>query len=99
MRENTKEVEYEEPDWRKIEPGIFILVDFIGGTRNTTHYKYVCCVQKKDEDDGEIRISGYERENDIATQFVAKDNDDSTINFDQVLAILPYPTVKKLIGK
>ncbi|XP_039291040.1 uncharacterized protein LOC120352824 [Nilaparvata lugens] len=99
MRENTIEVEYEEPSWIKLTPGTFILVDFIGGSRNTTHYKYVCCIQDKDDDDGEIRVAGYRRFDEISTQFIVKDNDVSIINFDQILAILPEPVFKEVDRK
>lgn len=55
MNENT-----EERLWRKkLAQSVTrnVLVDFVGGSRNTTHYKYVCCVQSKDDEDSEIRIA------------------------------------------
>lgn len=80
-RANTQEILYEEPQWRNIKQGRFILADFRGGPRNTTHYKYVCWVVKVDDEDGEITVNGYRRSDELSTQFMVTDNDVSVIQF------------------
>ncbi|KAJ8943491.1 hypothetical protein NQ314_009721 [Rhamnusium bicolor] len=52
------ETNYEEPQWSNIKPGTYILVDFLGGARKTMHYKYVCCVETIDEEEGDILVQG-----------------------------------------
>lgn len=90
-RANTQEVLFEEPEWSNIKQGRFLLVDFRGGPRNTIHYKYVCWVVKVDDEDGEIKVNGYKRNDKLSTQFMVTDNDVSVIQFGQVLAVLPEP--------
>lgn len=41
ISDTIPEVEYKHTEWNKMKPGIFILVDFLGGKRKTMHYKYV----------------------------------------------------------
>lgn len=89
----TPETVYHQPRWDDLKAGIFVLVDFLGGRRNKVHYKYVCRVQEIDDGDGEIVVQGYERANNIATEFVEKSNDLSTIEFENIEAILPEPTI------
>lgn len=52
------EVQYEQVIWESIKPGVYVLVDFLGGPRNKTHFKYVCVVQSVDDEDGEIVVMG-----------------------------------------
>lgn len=57
------EVINQRPEWSLIQPGVYILVDFLGGPRNKHHYKYICCVVSVDNEDGEIIVNGMKKEN------------------------------------
>lgn len=96
IAEATNEVEYHEPIWNELKPGLFVLVDFTGGQRNKVHYKYVCCIQNinQDEEDADIVVQGFERFNSPSTDFVEKPNDVCTITFEMIKAILPEPNLK-----
>ena len=51
-----------------IQPGKLVLVEFAGGSRNKTRYKYICCVQKGDDYEGEIFVTGYQCKDKISTK-------------------------------
>jgi len=55
---SIEEVIYNTPIWSQIKPGVFLLVDVIGGIRKEQRYKYVCLVKRLDEDDGDILVQG-----------------------------------------
>jgi len=55
------------------------LVNFIGGHRKKTLFKYVCLVQSMDDDDGDVIVQGLKQEDCIRTQFSINDGDMSTI--------------------
>lgn len=92
--ETTPEVNYESPNWNSLIPGKFVLVDFLGGSRNKNHYKYVCCIREKNDEDGDIIVQGYRRHDRASTEFIYQDNDISTISLQMVEAILPDPSIK-----
>lgn len=92
---DVEEVVYQRPEWSLIQPGVYILVDFLGGPRNKHHYKYVCCVVSADDDDGEIIVKGMKKENDEGDEFSVVDNDMSTIDMEMIQAILLVSTVAK----
>lgn len=93
LKESCPDISYNKPEFNDLKIGSFVLVDFLGGLRNTTHYKYVCCIEAIDDDDIiDIVVQGYERYDDLATEFCLKENDISTISFDMILAVLPEPT-------
>lgn len=56
IAESTDEIEYHEPVWSELKPGLFVLVEFKGAQRNTIQYKYVCCIQSIDQEDGDIVV-------------------------------------------
>ncbi|CAH1113602.1 unnamed protein product [Psylliodes chrysocephalus] len=90
LGEATNEVEYHDPVWNELKPGLFVLVDFTGGLRNKVHCKYVCCIQNihQDGEDADVVVQGFERFNATSTEFVEKPNDISTITFEMIKAIL-----------
>lgn len=90
-----EEIEYQTPVWSDIKPGCFLLVDFIGGLRKKTHFKYVCLVKTVDEDDGEITVQGLQKEDDYGAVFSFIDNDISTITPEMIIAMLPRPNQKQ----
>ncbi|KAE9521238.1 hypothetical protein AGLY_018363 [Aphis glycines] len=67
-----------------IKPGVFLLVKFAGGRKQTV-FKYVCYVCDVNEDDDEIIVQGI--------QFSLKENDKSTIDYDMICAKLPNPEI------
>lgn len=85
------EVEYETPSVEQLKAGKYILADFIGGSRKTIHFRYVCFIRSVDDDDGEMIVVSMKKKNDGSTEFVMDDNDVSAIQFEQVIAILPEP--------
>jgi len=100
---DVEEVIYQTPEWSLIQPGVYILVDFLGGPHNKHHYKYVCCVVSVDDNDGEIIVKGMKKENEEGDEFLVVDNDMSTIDLEMIQAILPVPTMtekgRKLVYK
>ncbi|XP_039283002.1 uncharacterized protein LOC120351095 [Nilaparvata lugens] len=79
--------------WENIKPGKFILAEFKSEKKNTK-YRYVCSVQKKDDDDGEVTVQGLKLANDSGTEFfVADENDISYIEFESILEILSDPKI------
>lgn len=89
---SVREVEYYDPVWSDIKPGIFLLVKFVGGRKQTV-FKYVCCVCDVNQDDDEIIVQGFKKSDVLGTQFLFKENDKSTINYDMICAILPNPEI------
>lgn len=57
-----------------------------------------CCVQKVDDDDGDIYVCGYRCVNEMGTHFQMKENYTATINFEQIIALLPTPEIK-VVGR
>lgn len=56
-------------------------------------YHYVCCVQRKDDDDGEVCVLGLSINNSAADEFIIKDEKDYVVNFDNILEILEDPKI------
>ncbi|CAH1114672.1 unnamed protein product [Psylliodes chrysocephalus] len=96
---DLKSVEYEEVKWEDLQEDTFILAKFSGiGKRSNNKYKYVCVVQKKDEDDGEIAIIGLKSLDETCSDFYINEMIVSYITIDNVTAILPKP-VTKFVGR
>ncbi|CAI6353486.1 unnamed protein product [Macrosiphum euphorbiae] len=72
------EIQYETVFWKDIKVGKFLLVNFIGGYRKKTLFKYVCLVQSVDDDDGDVIVQGLKQEDCIGTQFSINDGEMST---------------------
>ena len=60
---NLRNVECKEVKWDDLQRDTFILVKYKqfskSAVRNCPEYKYVCLVDHKDDDDGEIGIVGH----------------------------------------
>jgi len=101
--QDIQEIEYLTVIWSSIKVGTFLLVNFLGGHRNKTHFKYVCLVQSIDYDDGEIIVKGMKKEDSKGTEFSIDDHDICTITSEMIEAILPDPSIiikgRKLIYK
>jgi len=89
---SVHEVEYYDPVWSDIKPGVFLLVKFAGGRKQTV-FKYVCCVCDVNEDDDEIMVQSFKKSDILGTQFSLKENDKSTIDYEMICAILPNPEI------
>ncbi|KAJ8938752.1 hypothetical protein NQ314_011349 [Rhamnusium bicolor] len=55
--ENTPEIEYKKPQKKSVIPGVYVLVDLVGGKRNTTHFTYVCVVNSVERN--EYAVTGF----------------------------------------
>lgn len=75
-----------------ISTGDYVLVRFLGGKRNTTHYRYACVVQKV-FDDGDIEVMSMKILNEDKTIFKMNETDISNVNKEDVLGKLPSPTM------
>lgn len=91
--EQTQEVEYENPNQDTIKPGTYVLVDFTGGTRQKSHYTYVCVVSSILNDE-EYSVTGFKSVNITKTTFQIVENDICNINFNAIKAILPDPIIQ-----
>ncbi|XP_074033464.1 uncharacterized protein [Leptinotarsa decemlineata] len=87
------EVEYRLPEWHLIQPGIYLLVKFLGGSRSSISYKYVCRVRDVDEETGDIEIVGFRRNDRIGAEYIEKETDISSIEFEMIEALLPDPEI------
>lgn len=93
-RNNMNSVEYKEVKWDDIQTDSFILVKYTTLNRNATQYKYVCIVKQKDDDDGEIAVTGLRSEDRTCSDFYINEIVTSYITIDMVEAILPQPKIK-----
>lgn len=91
LADSYTEIEYKQPEWCLIKPGTYLLVKFLGGSRKSTYYKYVCRIRSVDEEIGDIEVVGFTRNDKFSTEFVEKENDVSSIEFDMIEAMLPEP--------
>lgn len=77
----------------KVTAGDFVLVQFTGGKRNSTHFKYVTIVQDVFPD-GEILVISLKKNNEEKTVFSLLEDDVSTITTSQMIGKLPTPEMK-----
>ncbi|CAH1101584.1 unnamed protein product [Psylliodes chrysocephalus] len=89
-----KPVNYKEVKWEEIKTDVFLLVKFVGGARKVTTYKYVCVIKEKDKEDNEIAIVRLRALNEVCSDFYINESDESFIQMDMVVAILPQPEIK-----
>lgn len=92
--EKQQTVEYKEVKWDNLQSNTFILAKFQGLEKNATVYKYVCIIQQKDEDDGEIGIVGLRSLDDACTDFFINEITTSYVTIEMIEAILPDPETK-----
>lgn len=71
--------------------GKFILVQFKGGKRNTTVFKYVCLIEAVDEKLMEIKVTGLKSWDATKMLFNIVETDISYITMDQIIGMLPDP--------
>lgn len=89
------EVSMEQPDVNKIQHGTHVLVQFVGGIRKTTKYRYAAVCQGNVEEDGEVKITCLNViSGSCAKLFKINESDTSYVDFGQILGILPNPKIK-----
>lgn len=76
----------------EVKNGSFILAEFKGGKRNTTTFKYVCSVEKVEGSN--IEVVGLKCTDETKMDFVVDSKDVSFISEDQLIGLLPFPTIK-----
>lgn len=83
----------EVPLKNNIKVGTFVLVNVFGEKRKMIKYSFaaVCTKVCKAEDDGDFVVMFLNKHNTEGTAFVTNEDDESPIDFKQVLAILPEP--------
>ena len=95
---NLRNVECKEVKWDDLQRDTFILVKYKqfskSAVRNCPEYKYVCLVDHKDDDDGEIGIVGLRSLNETCTDFYINEVTISYVSTDMIEAILPTPETK-----
>lgn len=82
--------------WIGIQPGVFLLVKINSTGKSANKYRYVCIVQSKDDEDGEIIVQGLRVSDESGTEFVVQEGDIFVTTIDYVDEKLPEP---KLIYK
>lgn len=75
-----------------LKTGSFVLATFKGGKRNTTIYKYVCSVENVIDSD--VEVVGLRALDNSKQNFIIKSSDLSYVNAEQILGVLPFPTIK-----
>lgn len=94
-----EEAELQQVEIEKLKQGTFVLVEFTGGHRNCTKYRYVCIVQRppdleNEEVCSELSVMSLQCQDKIIKKtFITKDDDISFVNISQVLGILDAPTL------
>jgi len=86
-------VEYKTPIFQEnIKKVSFVLADILGGSRRSTHFKFVCQINSVDDDNGEIILQGLTCVNEEKTDFIYKENDVFPVQITDIIAVLPFPT-------
>lgn len=98
MEDVQEEVEYFAPKDNEIMKGKFLLVKVLGGSRKKTIYRYVAIVQDV-TDEGEIEVLGMKSLDDQRRIFKAVENDEFSIEFPDIIALLPNPELKDFNGQ
>lgn len=78
--------------WDQIKPGKFLLVNFRASGSGIL-YRYVCCIQRKDDDDGEVFVQGLTINNNKPDEFIIKDEKDFVVNFNDIVELLEEPKI------
>lgn len=95
------ESEYFEPRIEDIEVGKFVLVKVLGGSRKKTVYRYTAVVQGMNSVEGiqEIEVLGLKSCDKSRKLFAPQPNDEFVADLEDVIAILPTPSVTNLNDK
>lgn len=75
-----------------ISVGVYMLVKFVSGKRQSVNYKYVCVVQSLLED-GDVEVMGLRSVNKEKTMFTPNEIDTSVVSKDDTVAVLLNPTL------
>lgn len=76
-----------------LKKGKFAIVQFKGGKRLTSIYKYLCLIDDVDDEDGECRVVSLKCLNDSKKIFSLLETDVSDVKFEQIIGITPDPTI------
>ena len=77
-----------------IHEGIYLLVEFTGGCRKKTIYRYAAIAQGDVEDDGEIKIMCLNAIDETKKIFQVNEADVSYIQYEQIKCLLPSAKLK-----
>lgn len=89
---SSQNAECVQPQNELLNEGTFVLVKFYSQKKKSFAYKYVCKIIQR-LSDNEFVVAGYKTKNREKTTFKAIPNDESSIDFSDVLLILPAPSV------
>lgn len=67
------------------------IISFKGGRRLTTLYRYLCMIDKVDED--ECRVISMKCTNHLRTHFTLSNTDISDVKIEEIIGITPDPTI------
>uniref|UniRef100_A0A8D8WWA4 Uncharacterized protein n=1 Tax=Cacopsylla melanoneura TaxID=428564 RepID=A0A8D8WWA4_9HEMI len=87
----------EEPSVLRVTRGTHVLMEFLGGARKKTKYRYVGVCQTNLEDDEEceeVLVMSLNVVGEGGSLFKVNEKDTSYIKFDQILGILPTPKIQ-----
>lgn len=73
--------------------GNFIFVNFKGGKRGVTKFKYVCAIENIEENIEEIKVVGLKSVDSTYHNFAVVETDISYITFNQIIGLLPMPLI------
>ncbi|CAH0562918.1 unnamed protein product [Brassicogethes aeneus] len=90
--QEIEETEYMEVDIDDIKKRTFLLVRVLGGMRKSVTYRYVVIVQNVTNDE-EIEVLGMKSLDKTKKTFKVEENDEFSVDFIDVIAILPQPTL------
>lgn len=76
-----------------IKVGDFILVNFLGGKRQTAHYKYVCVLQEKNSEH-DLEVMSLKSVNDQKTVYKLMEHDLSLVQLEDIEKKLPNPEIQ-----
>lgn len=82
------------PSTMEIKSGTFVLVEFVSGARKKTKFRYVGVCQSSVHEDGEIIVMFLNISAEDNTLFKLNENDVAYVQFEQIISILPEPTLK-----
>lgn len=82
-----------------LRPGQFVVVNFKGGKRLATTYKYFCEICRVLEEEEEVEVVGTISIASSKTMFQVVESDKSFVSINQVLGLLPDPIKTVVEGK
>lgn len=70
-----------------------MLVEFKGGKKLTTTYRYLCVIEDIDWEEDEIKVISLKCMDSPCKEFVINDSDISYVKFYQIIGIAPEPNI------